>query len=180
MSNLNDILKKVINGELDKNRFYSEVGQVVSVDEDNMLCEVSFLSSNANKEVRLGSVISEDDTAKNSSSLIILPAVDSFVMVTFINQTTGFISLFSEVDKILYQIGNSYIQLDDSFLELMGNSDNAVRYSPLDTELQLFKDAIQGELTKIQTAITGLGGVYVPGTLSLDISGAKIDEIKTI
>lgn len=62
---------------------------------------------------------------------------------------------------------------------LGGDADNAVRYSPLSNELTAFKNLIQTELGKIQTAIVGVGGVYTPGTLTLDISQAKTDKIKT-
>lgn len=62
---------------------------------------------------------------------------------------------------------------------LGGDADNAVRYSPLNNELSSFKTQVQAELAKIQIAIAGVGGVYTPGTLSLDISQAKTDKIKT-
>jgi hypothetical protein len=69
---------------------------------------------------------------------------------------------------------------NDGTCELGGDADNAVRYSPLSSELTTFKNAIQAELVKIQTAITSVGGVYTPGTLTIDISNSKIDEIKTL
>lgn len=64
-------------------------------------------------------------------------------------------------------------------VEVGGDAHNAVRYTPLNTELSNFKTQIQAELAKIQTGITMGGGSYTPGTLTLDISNAKIDEIKT-
>lgn len=67
----------------------------------------------------------------------------------------------------------------DGKLQLAGDNDNAVRYSPLNSGLQDFKDLIQAELTKIQTGIIAGGGIYTPGILTIDISNAKIDEIQT-
>ena len=67
---LNEIFSKYVKNELAKHKFYSYIAQVVSVDIDNMLCEVSFINGDANKDVRLGSVISEDDTALNNNSII--------------------------------------------------------------------------------------------------------------
>lgn len=67
----------------------------------------------------------------------------------------------------------------DGIMQLAGNADNAVRFAPMNTGLQNFKDAIQAELTKIATGISGAGGSYTPGTLDVDVSGAKIDKIKT-
>ena len=203
--NINDILNQYVKNELAKHRFYSEVGKVVSVDEDNMICEVSFISSNANKDVRLGSVISEDSTAKDSSSLIILPKIDTFVIVTFLNETTGFISQYSEVDKILYvisnktvqideteitiQSGDRYIKLDDSFIEMDGNADFMVRFSELETGFNQLKSDFNSFVNTIYNVhvhpgVTAGAASTAPSPStgspsSADISGAKIDEIKT-
>lgn len=74
----------------------------------------------------------------------------------------------------------TYIWLkNDGTMQIGGDVDNMVRYAALNMELQNFKSAIQSELTKIATGITGAGGSYTPGTLNLDLSSARIDEIKT-
>lgn len=74
----------------------------------------------------------------------------------------------------------TYLHLkNDGTILLRGDTHNLVRYTPLNQGAQDFKTLVQAELTKIQTAITGLGGAYVSGTLTIDISGSKIDEIKT-
>ena len=65
-------------------------------------------------------------------------------------------------------------------IELGGTDDNAVRYSPLNDGLQNFKDLLTAELIKIQAGIAAGGGSYSPGTLTVDISQAKINEIKTL
>ena len=67
----------------------------------------------------------------------------------------------------------------DGTAEFGGDTDNLVRYTPLNTELQAFKTAMQAELTKIATGITGVSGAYTPGTLSVDISAAKVEELKS-
>lgn len=65
-------------------------------------------------------------------------------------------------------------------IEINGNADNAVRYSKLDDKLQSFKTDINTELGKIATAINAIvPGSYTPALLSIDISDAKIDNIKT-
>lgn len=196
--NINDILKMFVKNTIDKHRFYSEIAQVISVDEDNMLCEVSFLSSNSDKEIRLGPVISEDLTAKDNSNFIFLPKVDSFVMVSFINETTGFITIYSEVDKILMNVGDRYIQIDENFLEIGGSTDFMVRYSALETAYNQLKDDHDDTVQKLNAIINVLqtwvpvpsdGGAALKAAAAAlmtasastgDISGAKIDEIKTI
>lgn len=197
--NINDILSNFSENLIAKKRFYSEVAQVVSVDEDNMLCEVSFLSGNAGKNVRLGPAISEDDTAIISSNLVTLPKVDSFVMVSFINDTTGYISLYSEIDKILRKVGSRYIQIDEDYIELGGDTDFMVRFSELETAYNQLKSDHDDTVGKFNALLDLIKTTWVPvpndggaalkaGAASLqaasnstgDISGAKIDEIKTL
>lgn len=58
-------------------------------------------------------------------------------------------------------------------IELNGNADNAVRWSELNTALQTLVTAINAALA---TKDDGSGSA---GTLTLDLSLAKIDEVKT-
>jgi len=78
------------------------------------------------------------------------------------------------VEKISHHLKN------DGTMEIGGNGDNMVRFIGLDNGLQNQDAQIQAELVKIQTAIAGLGGAYVPGNITTDISASKIDRIKTL
>jgi len=196
--NINDILIKVINNELGKNRIYSEIATVISVDEDNMTAEVSFISSNADKTVRLGATISEDATALDLSSIVLLPVVDSKVLVTFINATTGFISSVTDVSKTLHKVGDRYIKIESDFIEVGGDTDFMVRFSELETAYNQLRDDHDDTVGKVNAIIEVLktwtvvaqdgGAALKAASASLqdavestgDISGAKIEEIKTI
>lgn len=75
----------------------------------------------------------------------------------------------------------SWIHLKkDGTIEMMGNGNNLVRFLSLENSLKAFKDSINTELVKVQSAITGLGGIYTISPLNIDISASKINEIKTI
>lgn len=63
--------------------------------------------------------------------------------------------------------------------EFGGNADNAVRYQKLDDGLQSAISDLNTELGKIQAAISGVGGTYAKSDVELDISEAKINNIKT-
>lgn len=69
---------------------------------------------------------------------------------------------------------------NDGTMELGGNADNLVRYTALNDGLADQKNKLNTELTKIQAAITALGGAYVKEDITVDITGSKIDEIKTL
>jgi hypothetical protein len=69
------------------------------------------------------------------------------------------------------------VTIDGTFIELNGNTDFAVNYTPLASAWSSLLSAINAELLKIQTSISGCqagaGGVYIPGTISTSITGAK-------
>lgn len=69
---------------------------------------------------------------------------------------------------------------NDGTMELGGNTDNLVRFAPLNTGLAAQNTAINAELAKIALAIGALGGAYAPGSVSLNIANSKIVEIKTL
>ncbi len=69
---------------------------------------------------------------------------------------------------------------NDGTFEIGGNSDNAVRYNALNTALQQQVTKINTELAKINVAIAALGGTYTVSPISLDITAAKITEVKTL
>lgn len=68
---------------------------------------------------------------------------------------------------------------NDGTIQLGGTADNVVRFAPLNNELQDLASFINGELQSIAAGITSAGGSYTPGTLQIDISDAKVEQIKT-
>lgn len=67
----------------------------------------------------------------------------------------------------------AYIYLkNDGILELNGNADYAVSWDDLNTALQSFKNDINAEFATKQD------GAGTAGTVSIDISGAKVEEVK--
>lgn len=76
---------------------------------------------------------------------------------------------------------SSFIWLkNNGTMEIGGDVDNAVRFNPLKTGISATDSAINAELVKIQTALLSVGGTYVPGIITTDIDGSKIEEIKTL
>ena len=69
---------------------------------------------------------------------------------------------------------------NDGTCQMGGTAHNLVRYTPLNQGLQDLKTALQAELFAIAAGIATGGGSYTPGTLTVDIAGSKIDEIKTL
>lgn len=66
----------------------------------------------------------------------------------------------------------------DGTISLNGGGFSSVRYENLNNELQQLKNDINTELSKVQTAITTLGGTYANTPLILDLTTAKSETIK--
>jgi hypothetical protein len=68
----------------------------------------------------------------------------------------------------------------DGTYEIGGNTNNLTQYAALNTALQLQISKMEEQLTLIAAGIAAGGGTYTPGDISLDISAAKINEIKCL
>lgn len=68
---------------------------------------------------------------------------------------------------------------NDGTYEIGGSADNLMRFTGLDTQMQKLSSDINAELVKIASGITTGGGVYTPAPIGIDISSAKIEELKT-
>lgn len=79
----------------------------------------------------------------------------------------------------LYNSNEAYIQLKiDNTIELNGSDRTIVAYQDLVRELNKTINDLNTELTKIQTAISGLGGVYTLKNVEIDISSSEVKDVK--
>ena len=74
----------------------------------------------------------------------------------------------------------SIYQKNDGTCEIGGNSDNMCRYAPLNAAMSNLANAINQQLTLIATGITTAGGTYTPTPITIDVSGVKVEQIKTL
>lgn len=104
------------------------------------------------------------------------------------NVILGFIEESQEIEKgevIIYsrnesgEVQNTILLKQDGTIEIGGNADNMVRFSPLSQGIKQADLDINAELVKIAAGIAAGGGSYSPTPISTDISGSKIDEITT-
>ena len=79
----------------------------------------------------------------------------------------------------LYNSNKSYIWLkNDDTIELNGNSRTIVAFIDLKTELENTINKLNVELTKIQTAITALGGAYAQVNVEVNIDNSEVKDVK--
>lgn len=96
--NIADLLLEIVNSSGQKKEIYSLVGTVIEVNEDERTCDVR--PSNDDADV-LGVRLQASIPA--SAGLFIKPKVNSFVIVTFLNSNTGYVSTFTEIDGMFIE-----------------------------------------------------------------------------
>lgn len=104
-----ETIQAFIKGEFDKLQIYSEVATVTSVNELDRTCEAELLVGGKVYGIRLQSVIG------NSNGFVQIPENNSKIVITFLNKSTGYVSLFSKVSKIL--IDTDLVQFNQGSLD---------------------------------------------------------------
>lgn len=124
-------IKKALRGIVGiDNLSTSELCRVVSVDEDEMTCEVISTDRITYTDVRLMA-----DEVDSDKGFYLKPTVDSWVMITPQNESTYFVSMTSEVDEIW----------------LRGNTNGGlVKVSDLVTKL----NKLENDINTLKTAFT--------------------------
>ena len=65
-------------------------------------------------------------------------------------------------------------------IHLNGNTYTAVKFEELKTAINNSDTLLNAELTKIQTAISALGGTYVKSNVTTNIDSSKSDKVKLV
>lgn len=98
---------------------YSIVGAVKGVDDAERTCEVEPINGDATiYRVKL------QGNQNGDNGLVVFPKTDSQVIVTFLNDTTGYVAMTTEIDRIELVIGNQNLLLDKDGLQFNGEGQN--------------------------------------------------------
>lgn len=118
-----------------KQRIYSVVGTVSDVNETTRTCNVTPIDGSAIRyDVRLQSKLS------STKGFVQFPKDGSKVIVTFLNQHTGFISAMEEVDKIY--IDTDLVQFNEGLNFGVTKIDSVVsKLNAIETDLNTIKAA---------------------------------------
>ena len=119
---------------------------VDSVDKDNRVCDCTPIGGEADTNIPGVQLCAE-----NNNGLVVFPKVGSTVIVAQSVRNNTFVLMFSDVESIQF---------------MDGTYGGIVKIIDLTSKLNNLKTEVQAELTKIQVAITALGGAYTPGSLS--------------
>lgn len=153
---------------------YSVVCEVLEIDETARICDCRPLNGNADIfGVRLQANENE------SNGVVVIPVVGTNVVVTFLNKLTGFVSVCSEVDKIMItgtdlKMNFEQITIND------GENGGLINVSDLVEKLNTIED----DLNTLKTAVSGWVPVANDGgagfkTASASWSGQQITPTQT-
>lgn len=119
---------------------YSLVATVTAVDTAERTCDVQPVNGDAEIfRVRLQAAINGD------SGAVMIPTVGSEVVVTFLNEKTGYVALCSELDRVELVVDGITVELNGLGLRL------ASEQSDIKTEINALVDTLSGLVTTLQT-----------------------------
>jgi hypothetical protein len=151
--NIIDILGKIIRSELKDERWYSRICTATEINETTRTLDAVPIDGGATIfNVRMQA------SESKSIGLVQIPVTDSIIVVTFISKELAYVSLFTEIEKIL--IDTDLVQFNG------GDLDGLVTINEITQKLNNMVIEVQAELVKIQAGLAGVGGVYTPGTIA--------------
>ena len=145
MSELRTEMKEFVKGVLQEEEIYSVVGTVEKVDESKRTCTVKPSDDSPDLfNVRLQSFESNDN------GLVLIPKKDSKVIVTFMNNSIGFVSMCSELEKVLLDCDEVTIN--------GGDNDGLVIVGELTKKINALENKLNSLITNYKTHVHPVSG----------------------
>ena len=139
-----DILNQIIDKRMSSQEVYSVIGIVSNVDETARTCDITPIDGAKVTSVKLQASISQ------SNGFVMIPTDGSYAICTFISNTEGFVSIMSQIDKIV--IDTDLVQFNG------GSNEGIVNINDLTSKLNSLITEINALKTFINTHIHVAGG----------------------
>ena len=149
--NISDLIFEYIDRWYETKNFYVLIGIFSDVNETELIANFTPGSGETIIPVNLG-------FQSQDNSYVIIPNENSIGFVFFINDVDAYILAANDVNE--FRINGDLIKYNGGFLG------GLIIISDLVSKLNTQVGEINIELGKIATAITGLGGTYVPSPIS--------------
>lgn len=168
---IREIFEEFVNNELNKERFYSLIGKAVNVDEDKRVCDFEPIDDLATREgVRLQSVISE------SKGFVLIPKEGSNIVVSFFDSSLGFVSLTSELNKIIWDVDLTQIN--------GGKNGGLINIQPLIDKINQLENALNSHIiifnSHIHITTATVAATPTPGLIAPTTPGDTTNTIAPI
>ena len=172
---IQEILETFIVKVINKEKFYSLYGTVKSVNETARTCVVEPIGDEADyDDVRLQA------TSSSTVGVVLIPTVGSVVAVTFVNDTAGFVSLYTAIDKLLIDTASTVFNGGDND-GLVKINDLVSQMNKTEKDINDLKTALSGWVSvpndggaALKTALTSFFGTTLKLTVKKDMEDTKI------
>lgn len=165
---IREIFEEIIANQIDRENFYSILGKAVNVDEVARTCDLEPIEANAPRAgIRLQAAES------GTTGIVLIPKEGSFIVASFFDKTTGFVSLTSELEKIL--IDTDLVQYNG------GTNGGLININDLVSQL----NKVENDLNSLKTALSGWipvpndGGAALKVALTNFIAGTLTPTLNT-
>lgn len=126
---MKELINQYVENRMNRENIYSDLAKVVSVDDTTRKATVTILTSDLEVEARIQASINL------TGGLYIKPTIDSYVVVTWINKSLCFISLYSDIDSIEFQGGEN--------LGIPKTPETVERLNLIEQDINTLKDVIK-------------------------------------
>lgn len=144
------------------------IGTVDSVNESARTCDITVISDKGESIISDVTLMSEID-----DGILILPAIGSTVVIASSEKINYFVCLFSELQKILYIVGGSAINIVDGLIQINdGSCGGLVKVIELTQKINSLENLVNSILTTLTTTVIPLApsGTYPFAPLYSSIS----------
>lgn len=159
---IRDLMREIVkdpNAEI-----YSIVGEIIAIDETARTCDVK--PTNGDAEI-YGVRLQSD--ANSTDGFVLIPTINSIGIVTFINRTTGILSVCNKIDKMIVK-SEIEINIDCEKITFNGGSnDGLIKINDLITKL----NAVENDLNDLKTVLSTWVPVPQDGGASLKTASAS-------
>lgn len=137
---------------------------VTAVNEDNRTCDVESVNGDATL-----SFVDVELMVGVNDGMLLIPAVDSQVYIAYSNVVSPYVTMYSELDKIIYITGNSGIEITDGSIKFNnGSFGGLVKIEDLVNKL----NTIEQDLNTLKTVFSGWTPVANDGGAALKAAAA--------
>ena len=144
---IREIFEEIVTNHIDRENFYSIIGTAVNVDSTARTCDLEPIEDEAPRAgIRLQSSID------GTTGFVLIPKEGSFIVASFFDRTTGFVSLTTEIEKIHFEAGGE--DLKAILNDLIGEIKNAIIQTP--SGPGTVSDATKALLDAVDTRINKL------------------------
>ena len=139
--------EEIIANQIDRENFYSIIGRAVNVDATARTCDLEPIEDDAPRAgIQLQSAID------GTTGVVLIPKEGSFIVASFFDTTTGFVSLTSEIEKIHFEAGGEDLKL--ILNDLISEIKNAIIQTPagpgtVSDSTKLLLDGIDSRINKL-------------------------------